>query len=55
MLGLVERRRERNSMLYAISDPMVSKLCALVCPSEAEKSHREFKELHGQAPGGGKR
>ena len=55
MLGLVERRRERNSMLYAISDPMVSKLCALVWHSEAEKSHREFKELHGQAPGGGER
>lgn len=53
--GLVERRREGTSMLYAISDPMVFKLCALVCHSEAEKSRRDFKDLHGQAPGRSKR
>jgi DNA-binding transcriptional ArsR family regulator len=43
--GLIGRRREGTSIFYAISDPMVFKLCALVCNSEAEKSRREFKEL----------
>lgn len=46
--GLISRRREGTSIFYAISDPMVFKLCALVCSSEAEKSRREFKELAGQ-------
>ena len=43
--GLIDRRREGTSVFYAISDPMVFKLCALVCSSEAEKSRREYKEL----------
>jgi len=36
-------------MLYAISDPMVFKLCELVCRSETQKSRREFEALSGQA------
>jgi len=46
--GLIGRRREGTSIFYAISDPMVFKLCALVCRSEAKKSRREFEELAGQ-------
>jgi DNA-binding transcriptional ArsR family regulator len=46
--GLIGRRREGTSIFYAISDPMVFKLCALVCSSEAKKSRREFEELAGQ-------
>lgn len=46
--GLIGRRRKGTSIFYAISDPMVFKLCALVCSSEAEKSRREFEELAGQ-------
>lgn len=45
--GLVGRRRDGTSVLYCISDPMVFKLCELVCRNEAEKSQREFKELRG--------
>ena len=45
--GLIGRRREGTSIFYAISDPMVFKLCALVCSSEAEKSRRGFEELAG--------
>ena len=45
--GLIGRRREGTSIFYEISDPMVFKLCALVCSSEAEKSRREFEELAG--------
>ena len=48
--GLVGRRREGTSVLYAISDPMVHKLCALVCRHEAEKSRREFEGLRGTVP-----
>ncbi len=46
--GLIGRRREGTSIFYAISDPMVLELCALVCGSEAEKSRREFEELAGK-------
>ena len=44
--GLIGRRRE--GIFYAISDPMVFKLCALVCSSEAEKSRRDYEALAGQ-------
>ena len=43
--GLIGRRREGTSIFYAISDPMVFKLCALVCSSEAKKSQREWEAL----------
>lgn len=46
--GLVGRRREGTTMFYAISDPIVFKLCALVCSNEAEKSRRDFEELHAE-------
>lgn len=44
--GLVSRRREGTSVLYSIGDPMVFRLCELVCRSETKKSRREFEELH---------
>ena len=47
--GLVSRRREGTSILYAISDPMVFRLCDLVCRSETKKSRREFEELNAIA------
>lgn len=53
--GLISRRREGTSILYAISDPMVFRLCALVCRSEAEKSRRDYEDLHEQKPARSKR
>ena len=47
--GLVSRRRDGVSIVYAISDPMVFQLCELVCRSETQKSKREFEELSGRA------
>ena len=47
--GIVSRRRESTSIVYAISDPMVFKLCELVCRSESKKSRVEFEALTGQA------
>ena len=49
--GLVGKRREGTSVVYAISDPMIFKLCDLVCRNEAQKSAREFQELSGQTVG----
>ena|SRR5579871_4620124 len=43
--GLVTRRREGNSILYSIGDPLVFKLCRMVCQSEADKTRRDLKEL----------
>ena len=45
--GLVGRRREGTSVIYSISDPIVFKLCDLVCKSETEKSRRDYQELSG--------
>jgi DNA-binding transcriptional ArsR family regulator len=45
--GLISRRREGTSIVYAIGDPMVFKLCELVCRSEAKKNLREFEALSG--------
>jgi DNA-binding transcriptional ArsR family regulator len=43
--GLVTRRRDGNSILYSIGDPIVFELCRIVCRSEAAKSRRDLKEL----------
>ena len=46
--GLLSRRREGTSIRYGIADPMVLKLCELVCRSAAEQSREVFEELHGR-------
>ncbi len=43
--GLVSRRREGTSSYYGIADPMVFKLCELVCRSTAEKAREAYDEL----------
>lgn len=43
--GLVNRRRDGTSIVYAICDPIVFKLCDLVCRNETRKSKREFEAL----------
>lgn len=52
--GLVSRRREGTSIVYAICDPMIFKLCDLVCRSESKKSRLEFEALAGLAGSGRK-
>lgn len=46
--GLIGRRRSGTSILYSISDPMVFRLCELVCRSEARRSRKEFVALGGK-------
>lgn len=43
--GLVSRRREGTSIYYAIADPMVTKLCELVCRSASERAREEYDDL----------
>lgn len=52
--GLVSRRREGTSIFYTICDPMVFKLCDLVCRSETRKSKRDFEALTGKSVSGAK-
>lgn len=43
--GLVSRRREGLNIFYGIADPMVFKLCNLVCRSAAEHTRAQLAEL----------
>lgn len=44
--GLVSRRREGTSIYYGIADPMIFKLCELVCRSTADRAREEYDELN---------
>lgn len=44
--GLVRRRRAATSILYAISDPVVFKLCDLVCRSTQKQTRKDFELTH---------
>ena len=48
--GLVSRRREGTSVYYGIADPIVFKLCELVCRSASDRAKEEYAELHAQGP-----
>ncbi len=43
--GLVGRRREGNSILYSIADPVVLRLCELVCRSAAKDARARLSEV----------
>lgn len=45
--GLVARRREGTTVFYSIADPMVLKLCQLVCRSVSEEARQRLEELAG--------
>ncbi|MBS1821621.1 MAG: helix-turn-helix transcriptional regulator [Acidobacteria bacterium] len=45
--GLVGRRRDGTSVLYAIGDPFIFKLCDLVCRSTRQRTQRSLDELQG--------
>lgn len=45
--GLVSRRREGNNILYAIADPVIFKLCDLVCRSATNQVSSQYRELLG--------
>jgi DNA-binding transcriptional ArsR family regulator len=43
--GLVGRRRDGNSIYYFIADPVIFKLCDLVCHSATEKARKQLDNL----------
>lgn len=45
--GLVNRRREGLNICYSIADPMVLKLCKLICRDAAERARAQLAELDG--------
>jgi DNA-binding transcriptional ArsR family regulator len=46
--GLVDRRREGNSIYYSIADAAIFKLCELVCQSAADEARTKLAELAAQ-------
>ena len=50
--GLIARRRSGNSIVYSVSDPVVFKLCGLVCNNVMERARADMAEmeLSGAAP-----
>lgn len=43
--GILDRRRDGNSVLYSIADPLIFKLCALVCHSTESRVREDYSEL----------
>jgi DNA-binding transcriptional ArsR family regulator len=48
--GLISRRRKGPNIYYAIADPMVFKLCQLVCRSAEEHTRSQLAELSAPSP-----
>jgi len=46
--GILERRRDGNNILYSIADPLVFKLCHLVCHSTESRAREQYGELMGK-------
>jgi len=43
--GLVRRRRAGNHIVYAIADPTLERICAIVCDAVSREAHAEVAEL----------
>ena len=51
--GIVSRRRQGTSIYYGIADPMIIKLCEIVCRNTADRAREEFDGLAAQSPTSG--
>lgn len=49
--GLIRRRREGLNIFYSIADPVVFRLCDLVCSSAARQTKNRLVELELAGPG----
>jgi DNA-binding transcriptional ArsR family regulator len=43
--GLLRRRRDGNRIVYAIADPTLERICAIVCDAVAREASNEMKEI----------
>jgi DNA-binding transcriptional ArsR family regulator len=50
--GLVARRRDGTNICYSIADPVVFKLCNLICRSAARQTRSQLAELDAASLGG---
>lgn len=50
--GLITRRRSGTSTVYSVSDPLVFRLCGLVCDSLVQRARADLEEIAmaGSAP-----
>lgn len=48
--GLISRRRDGLNIFYSIADPVVFKLCRLVCRSAEEHTRSQLAELSVPSP-----
>ncbi|MGZ4889312.1 MAG: ArsR/SmtB family transcription factor [Candidatus Angelobacter sp.] len=53
--GLVNRRRDGLNICYSIADPMVFRLCDLICRSAAQRTRSQLAELDAMFHGGQKK
>jgi DNA-binding transcriptional ArsR family regulator len=49
--GLVDRRRAGNNIYYSIADPVIPKLCDLVCQSALQDARAKLVMIAGDEPG----
>ncbi len=43
--GILERRRQANAIYYSIADPIIPRLCKLVCDSAMESARERLQGL----------
>ncbi|MEO5936494.1 MAG: metalloregulator ArsR/SmtB family transcription factor [Terriglobales bacterium] len=48
--GILERRRAANNIYYAIADPVIPRLCKLVCDSAMDSAREHFEGLKKAVP-----
>jgi DNA-binding transcriptional ArsR family regulator len=53
--GIVSRRREGTSIFYSIGDPMVLRICELVCRDAVEHARERLQELNDELSAAGVR
>ena len=46
--GLVERRRDGNSIHYSVTDPVIFDLCKLMCNCVERDAKHSYKKLSGK-------
>ena len=49
--GLITRRRSGTSTVYSVSDPLVFRLCGLVCDSLVQRARADLEEMAASGNG----
>ena len=46
--GLLDRRRDGNSIYYSVTDPVIQELCKLMCACAERDAKQAYKKLSGR-------